>query len=261
MASRRRIKGVILAAGRGTRLRPLTDVTNKILLPVFDRPMIAYPIETLKSLGVRDICIVTSKEHLEGFMNFLGDGSAFDVKFTYVIQDRALGISHAMLQAEDFFKGAKVVVTLGDNIFEKVSVPGRALTDDKAYIFLKEVKNPQRFGVAEMDRRGNVIATEEKPKRPKTHQAITGLYIYPRDVFDVIRTIKPSQRGEYEITDVINHYIGTRSMKALSLGGYWLDTGTFESLLKASVLRAVSVNPKMMKGIDRRALLKILTSI
>jgi len=262
MNTKQKLKGVILAAGRGTRLRPLTEVTNKILLPVFDRPMIANSIDTLTSLGIKDICVVTSKEHLSGFMRFLGDGSNFGVKFTYVIQDRPLGISHALMQAEDFFKGSKVVTILGDNLFERIEIPKRALTDQEAYIFLKEVKYPHRFGIANMDKMGNVIGIEEKPKKPKTHYAVTGLYIFPNDVFRFVREEqKPSARGEYEITDVCNHYIKRMKLKVLKVSGYWLDTGTFESLLKASILRAISMNPDVLKGTDKKALIKILTKI
>jgi glucose-1-phosphate thymidylyltransferase len=255
------VKGVILAAGRGTRLRPLTEVTNKILLPVFDRPMIAGPIETLKGIGVTDICVVTSKEHLPGFIMFLGDGSAFGVKFTYVIQDKPLGIAHALLQAEGFCDGSKIVTILGDNIFEEISVSKAALLDQNAYIFLKEVKDPHRFGVAELDKSGNVIGIEEKPQKPKTHYAVTGLYIYPSDVFDFIRNMKPSARGEYEITDVNNHYIKRACLKALKIEGYYLDTGTFDSLLKAAILRAMHTNSSALKGVDKKALKRALTKI
>lgn len=249
-----RIKGAILAAGRGTRLRPLTEVTNKILLPVFDQPMIIGPINTLKALGVEDICIVTSKEHLSSFMKFLGDGSTFDVRFTYVVQDRPLGIAHALLQAEDFFKGSKVIATLGDNIFENVSVDKSALSDGFAYVFIKDVEHPQRFGVAEMDANGHVTRITEKPKQPKTRHAVTGLYIYPGDVFSFIRGMEPSGRGELEITDVNNHYIKSGRLRACKVPGYWLDTGTFESLLKASILRALESDRSMFDGIDRKAL-------
>ncbi len=254
-------KGVILAAGKGTRLRPLTEVTNKILLPVFDQPMIVGPINTLKALGVEDICIVTSKEHLSSFMKFLGDGSTFNVKFTYIVQDKPLGIAHALLQAEDFFKGSKVVATLGDNIYEKVKVDRSALEDEFAYIFLKDVAHPQRFGVAELDNSGHVTRIEEKPKRPKTAHAVTGLYIYPDDVFEFIKSMKPSERGEFEITDVNNHYINTGKLRATKVDGYWLDTGTFESLLKASIIKALESDPDMFEGIDKNAMIAALSRV
>ena len=248
-------KGVILAAGKGTRLMPLTDVTNKILLPVFDQPMIVSPINTLKSLGVDSICIVTSKEHLSSFMKFLGDGSVFKVKLTYVVQDRPLGIAHALLQAEDFFSGSKVIAALGDNLFERVSIDRSALSDRYAYVFLKDVNHPERFGVATMNRDGHVQAIEEKPAAPKTNHVVTGLYIYPNDVFSFIRTMSPGKRGELEITDVNNHYIKSGTLKSVGVDGYWLDTGTFDSLLSASIVKALEKSPNMFGKISRDALM------
>lgn len=249
------LKGVILAAGKGTRLMPLTEVTNKILLPVFDQPMIVSPINTLKALGVDNICIVTSREHLSSFMKFLGDGSVFGIKLTYVVQERPLGIAHALLQAEDFFSGSKVIATLGDNLFERAAVDRSALSDRFAYVFLKDVNHPERFGVAKMDRDGHVQTIEEKPAAPKTSHVVTGLYIYPNDVFSFIRTMRPGKRGELEITDVNNHYIRSGILKAISLEGYWLDTGTFDSLLGASIVKALEKNPNLFGKISRDALM------
>jgi len=151
------MKGVILAGGLGTRLRPLTEVTNKHLLPVFDQPMIIHPLNTLKQIGITDICIVTGGEHMADFMRFLGSGSIFGVRLTYKIQDAPLGIAHALLQAEDFFDKEKVVAILGDNIFEKVEVPKEAFEDEYAYIFLKKLSHPERFGVAVFDDKGNIV--------------------------------------------------------------------------------------------------------
>ncbi len=258
MEKKLNVKGVILAAGRGVRLKPLTDITNKMLLPIFDRPMIIGPIESFKAAGISDICLVTNQDHLESFKNFLGDGSKFGVRITYVIQPKPAGIADAFLHAEGFAKGSKVILLLGDNIFEKVSIPDPAALDNNSYIFIKDVENPQRFGVAEM--RGDQVANiTEKPKVPKTKHAVTGLYIYPPDVFDVIRSIKPSERGELEITDVNNYYIRKGKMRAIKVEGYWFDAGTLDSLLRASILRAVSVSPEILKGIDREKLIKILT--
>lgn len=234
------MKGVILAGGEGTRLRPLTLVTNKHLLPVFDQPMVVHPLETLKSLGVNNVCIITGGEHIADFMRFLGSGSKHGVSFTYKIQDGPLGIAHALLQAEDFFKDSKVVTILGDNVFEKVNVSKEALYDDYAYVFLKEISDSHRFGVAVFDKNGKVISIEEKPKEPKSNFAVTGLYIYPHDVFDFIKNMKPSARGELEITDVNNWYLKQDRLRAIKLDGFWSDAGTFESLLKATVLRAKS---------------------
>jgi len=228
-----------LAGGEGKRLKPLTAVTNKHLLPVFDRPMILHPIEALKSLGINDICLVTGGESIGDFMKFLGSGTSFDVKFTYKIQDGPMGIAHALLQAEDFFdKNDKIVVILGDNIFEKVEVPPEAVKDDNAYIFIKEVRNPQRFGVPVFGNDNDLISIEEKPDNPKSNYAVVGLYIYPSDVFEFIKTLKPSGRGELEITDVNNWYIQQNKLKAIKLDGFWSDAGTFESLLRATLLRA-----------------------
>lgn len=232
------MKGVVLAGGEGKRLHPLTAVTNKHLLPVFDRPMILHPIEALKSLGINEICLVTGGENIGDFMKFLGSGASFDVNLTYKIQDGPLGIAHAILQAEDFFDKEKVVVILGDNIFEKVETPPEATEDDNAYIFIKEVKNPQRFGVPAFGDDGNIVAIEEKPENPKSNYAVVGLYIYPPDVFEFIKTLKPSGRGELEITDVNNWYIQQKKLKAIKLDGFWSDAGTFESLFRAALLRA-----------------------
>ena len=232
------MRGVILAGGQGTRLRPLTLVTNKHLLPVYDKPMIVHPLETLKSLGIRDILIVTGGEYMADFMRFLGSGEKFGVRLTYKIQDKPLGIAHALLQAEDFLRGEKkVVAILGDNIFEKIEIDDDLLNDeDNAIIFLKEVEHPERFGTAVFDSNGKLIAIEEKPKVPKSKYAVTGLYIYPNDVFDFIKTLKPSARGELEITDVNNWYLKQGRLKYVIVKGFWTDAGTFPTLLRANIL-------------------------
>lgn len=200
--------------------------------------MIVHPLETLKSLGIKDICIVTGGEYMADFMRFLGSGANFGVKFTYKIQDGPLGIAHALLQAEDFAKGEKKIATiLGDNIFEKIEL-GNDFNedDDNAIIFLKEVEHPERFGVAVFDSDGKIIEIEEKPKVPKSKYAVTGLYIYPTDVFDFIKTLKPSQRGELEITDVNNWYLKQGRLKYVIVKGFWTDAGTFPTLLRANLL-------------------------
>ncbi len=232
------MKGIILAGGEGTRLRPLTLVTNKHLLPVYDKPMIIHPLETLKSLGIKDICIVTGGEYMADFMRFLGSGKNFGVNFTYKIQDGPLGIAHALLQAEDFAKGEKkIAVILGDNIFEKIELENDFdENDNNAIIFLKEVEHPERFGVAVFDSNGKLIEIEEKPKVPKSKFAVTGFYIYPTDVFDFIKTLKPSARGELEITDVNNWYLKQGRLKYIVVKGFWSDAGTFPTLLRANLL-------------------------
>jgi glucose-1-phosphate thymidylyltransferase len=252
------VKGAILAGGTGTRLKPLTEVTNKHLLPIFDQPMIVHPLNTLKQMGIDDICIVTGGEYMADFMRFLGSGARFEVRLTYKIQDGPLGIAHALLQTEDFFEKEKVVAILGDNIFEKIEVPKEAFEDDFAYIFLKEVKNPQRFGVAVFDENGNIIEIEEKPKLPKSNFVVTGLYIYPNDVFDFIKTLKPSARGELEITDVNNWYLKQGRLKAIKLKGYWSDAGSFTSWLKANLLRAALVNSVVLDHVDLKKLIENL---
>ena len=238
-----KIKGIILAGGTGSRLYPLTKVTNKHLLPVYNKPMVFYPLETLKSLGIKDICIVSGGEHIADFIRLLGSGSEFEVKLTYKVQDGPKGIAHALLQAEEFVKeGEKAAVILGDNIFEKVESPPNTFVDDNAYIYLKEVEDPERFGVPKLSGEGNVMGILEKPKNPPSKFAVTGLYIYPNDVFDFIKTLKPSQRGELEITDVNNWYIKQGRLKAVFLDGFWSDAGTFESLLRATLF--ISRNTK-----------------
>ncbi len=230
------MKGVILAGGEGTRLQPCTFATNKHLLPVYNKPMIFHPIETLKSFGIKDILIVTGGKYMGDFMRLLGSGNNHGVNLTYKIQDGALGIAHALLQAEDFAHGEKIVVILGDNIFEKVEVSKDTLDNDNAAIFIKEVNDAYRFGVAVFDEDGNVVEIEEKPKEPKSKFAVTGLYIYPPDVYDFIKTLEQSARGELEITDVNNHYIKNKRLIAVKVDGFWSDAGTFSSLLRASNL-------------------------
>jgi glucose-1-phosphate thymidylyltransferase len=229
------MRGVILAGGTGSRMHPCTLVTNKHLLPVYNKPMIFHPLDTMKSMGVTDILLVTGGNDIGDFMQLLGNGENFGVRFTYKIQDKPMGIAHALLLAEDFAKGDKVMVILGDNVFENSKIPpSSAADDDKAVIFMKEVDDPERFGVATVDNAGNVLDIEEKPKQPKSKYAVTGLYIYPPDVYDFIRTIEPSARGELEITDVNNIYIRNGRMRSVKLDGFWSDAGTFPSLMRAS---------------------------
>lgn len=240
------MKGVILAGGTGTRLKSLTEVTNKHLLPVFDQPMIIHPLDILKRIGIKDICVVTGGEYMADFMRFLGSGAKFDVALTYKIQDGPLGIAHALLQTEDFFGKEKIIAILGDNVYERIEVPKEAFEDEYAYVFLKEVKDAKRFGVAVFDESGNLIRIEEKPTEPKSNFAVTGLYIYPNDVFDFIKTLKPSARGELEITDVNNWYLKQGRLKYIKIQGFWSDAGTFRSLLRASLMRA-SLNQMDLK--------------
>ncbi|MCM1567419.1 MAG: sugar phosphate nucleotidyltransferase [Dehalobacter sp.] len=231
------MKGVILAGGTGSRLFPLTKVTNKHLLPVYDEPMIYYPLKTLINAGIRDIMIVSGKGHVGHFLELLGSGSEFGVRFSYEIQKEAGGIAQALSLAKDFVDGDSVTVILGDNIYEdNVKAHVRTFRSG-ARIFLKPVPDAHRFGVAEVDEKENrVLGIEEKPKQPRSNYAVTGLYIYDKTVFDVISTLKPSGRGELEITDVNNYYVRQGTLSFSVLDGYWSDAGTFESLFRASEL-------------------------
>lgn len=229
------VKGVILAGGTGSRLYPCTKVTNKHLLPVYNKPMIYYPLQTLISAGIKEILIVSGPGHAGDFVNLLGSGKEFGVKLSYEIQDEVGGIAQALGLAEDFADEGNILVILGDNIFEDNIKEDVENFKGGAKIFLKEVPDPQRFGVAVLE--GNkVVKIEEKPKEPKSNYAITGLYMYDKEVFDIIKTLKPSERGELEITDVNNYYIKKGKMKWSILKGYWTDAGTFESLFRASQL-------------------------
>ena len=230
------MKGVILAGGSGSRLYPLTKVTNKHLLPVWDKPMIFYPLRTLINAAIKDIMIISGPEYAGHFLRLLGSGKDFGIKLTYEIQDKAMGIANALSLAEDFFDQQKCTAILGDNIFEDNiidDVENFKKRDDGAHVFLKKVSNPERFGVPRLDK-DKVEYIEEKPKNPKSSYAVTGLYMYDRKVFDIIKNLKKSDRGEYEITDVSNAYIKNNELTYSVLKGFWSDAGTFESLYAAS---------------------------
>ena len=228
------MKGIILAGGTGSRLFPLTKVTNKHLLPVYDKPMICYPLNTLIKAGIDDILIVSGRGHVGHFLELLGSGSSLGIRLTYEIQEGAGGIAQALGLAEPWAGNDPVTVILGDNIFEdSVKEPVRSFKSG-ARIFLKAVSDAQRFGVAEIEG-DRIIGIEEKPKNPKTNLAVTGLYIYDSDVFRIIKGLKPSGRGELEITDVNNAYIRKNTMRYSLLSGFWSDAGTFDSLLRAGM--------------------------
>jgi glucose-1-phosphate thymidylyltransferase len=235
------MKGVVLAGGLGTRLNPLTKVTNKHLLPVYNKPMIYYPIATLVSGGIEEILIVTGGNNAGEFLRLLGNGKEFGLKhINYTYQEGEGGIADALKLAEFFADGDPVVVILGDNIIEgniRAAVEDFRIQKTGAKIFLKEVDDPERFGVAELD--GRLIrGIEEKPRHPKSSYAVTGLYMYDATVFDIARNLKPSDRGELEITDVNNYYIRQQKMTFEILDGWWTDAGTFESLFRANCLAA-----------------------
>ena len=221
------MKGIILAGGYGTRLKPLTNLTNKHLLPIYDQHMIMYPINTLKNAGVKEILIVTGPEHAGDFMKILGSGKEFDLDITYKVQDAAGGIAQALGLAKNFVHNDSMAVILGDNIYEDNF--NFLNFKEGAKIFLKEVPDPKRFGIAEVQE-NKVVNIEEKPENPKTNLAVTGLYIYDSNVFNIVKTLKPSQRGELEITDVNNAYIKENKMSFEVVKGFWSDAGTFSSL-------------------------------
>jgi glucose-1-phosphate thymidylyltransferase len=242
------VKGVVLAGGLGTRLRPLTAVTNKHLLPVYDRPMIYYPIQTLVNAGITDIMIVTGGNSAGDFLKLLGNGKAFGLKhLNYTYQEGEGGIAEALSLVEHFAARAPVCVVLGDNIIEgNIAGAARAYENQSrgAKIILKKVPDPERFGVPELNGQ-RVLRIEEKPASPKSEYAVIGIYMYDGEVFDIIRTLKPSGRGELEITDVNNAYIKREEMTWEELDGWWTDAGTFESLLRASNLVAETGANKM----------------
>jgi len=235
------MKGVVLAGGKGSRLHPLTKITNKHLLPVYDKPMIYYPIQTLVDAGIRDILIVTGGGNAGDFLRLLANGKEFGLthlNFTY--QEGEGGIAEALSLAQHFAEGERLCVVLGDNILEKPikdAVDAFRQQERGARILLKEVPDAERFGVAEMDGQ-KIIGIEEKPSKPKSNYAVTGIYLYDETVWDKIKTLVPSGRGELEITDVNNAYIAEGGMEFSYLDGWWTDAGTFDSLLRACNLVA-----------------------
>ena len=233
------LRGVILAGGLGKRLDPLTRITNKHLLPVFNKPMIYYPIQTLVQSGIKDILIVTGGNNAGDFLRLIGNGTEFGLKhINYTYQKGEGGIAEALDLAKHFAQDEKIVVILGDNIIGgsiKRAVDAFRSQKSGARILIKKVQDPERFGVAELDG-DRVISIEEKPRKPKSNYIVTGIYMYDRQVFDIIKTLKPSGRGELEITDVNNAYIKRGEMSFEILKGWWTDAGTFESLLKANNL-------------------------
>lgn len=232
------MKGIILAGGTGSRLFPLTKVTNKHLLPVGQKPMIYHPVEKLIEAGIKEILIVTGVDHMGDVVGLLGSGKEFGCRFTYRVQDEAGGIAQALALAEHFVHGDLCTVILGDNIFQdSLSVDVKRFVEQKvgARILLKQVSDPHRFGVAEISG-DKVLGIEEKPKSPKSDLAVTGIYFYDGRVFDFIRHLKPSARGELEITDVNNHYIKEDSLTFGRLSGWWSDAGTFDSLARVNQL-------------------------
>lgn len=230
------MKGIILAGGTGSRLYPLTKVTNKHLLPVGKYPMVFYAIEKMKDAGLKDILIVTGKDHMGDVVNLLGSGSDFDLSFTYKVQDEAGGIAQALGMAENFANGEPILVLLGDNVFSdsiRPFVESFKAQGNGAKILIQEVHDPSRYGVPELNGK-NIVSIEEKPKEPKSSFAVTGIYMYDSSVFEIVKTLKPSARGELEITDVNNAYIEKNELSYDILSGWWTDAGTHASLTRAN---------------------------
>lgn len=224
------MKGIILAGGSGTRLRPLTKITSKQLLPIYNKPMIFYPLETLLKAGITEILIIVAPERAGDFLHLLGSGREFGCKFTYEIQDQPNGLAEAFIIGETFIGTDSVTLILGDNIYEDDFTEAITTFESGGRVFLKKVADPNRFGVAEFDDQMRVISIEEKPSEPKSEYAVTGLYIYDNSVVAKAKSLTPSARGELEITDLNNAYLQEGTLSAAFVEGEWFDTGTFESL-------------------------------
>ena len=249
-----RRKGIILAGGKGTRLYPITSVVSKQLLPVYDKPMIYYPLSTLMLAGIKDILIITNPEDNDSFKRLLGDGKELGLNIEYAIQPKPEGIGQAFLIAEEFIENCPVVLALGDNLFHgdglAKSLQQATLANEGSDIFVYPVKDPERYGVVELNKKYQVTKITEKPQKARSKYAVTGLYFYDKNIIEKAKKIKPSKRGELEITDINNLYLKEGSLRAkiMSRGMTWLDTGTYESLQEAS---------QYIKTIEKRQGLKI----
>ena len=227
------MKGIILAGGKGTRLSPLTKVTSKQLLPIYNKPMIYFPLETLIKAGIKDILIIVAPDHAGDFLKLLGSGKDFGCDFSYEVQEQARGLADAFLIGEKFIGDDNVTMILGDNLFEDDFSEAINTFKSGGRVFAKKVPDPERFGVVEFDNDNKAISIVEKPKEPKSDYAVTGLYIYDNTVVQKAKSLDPSDRGEIEITDVNNLYLQEKSLDVAFVEGEWLDTGTFEAMYQA----------------------------
>jgi len=242
LSSESSMKGILICGGTGSRLRPLTEITNKSLLPVYDKPLILYPLQILLDAGITEIAVITGAEHMDQMATFLGSGSKFGCEFAFKVQEKPGGIAQALSLAEEFAAGESVCAILGDNVFFDSLSPMIKSFSGGAHVFLKEVEDPERFGVAEIEEQGirskeqgcAVISLEEKPTDPKSNLAVTGCYVYDERCFDMIRKLSPSERGELEITDLSKKYLEEKKLTAAILEDEWIDAGTFESLFRAA---------------------------
>ncbi len=240
------MRGIILSGGSGTRLRPLTKITSKQLLPIYNRPMIYYPLNTLIKAGIKEILIIVSPERAGDYLNLLGSGKQFGVKFTYEIQDKPEGLAQAFIIGENFIDDENVAMILGDNIFVDDFSSDINNFQSGAKIFAKKVSDPKRFGVVKFDENMQAEKIVEKPKEFISDYAVTGLYIYDSQVVEIAKNLKPSERGELEITDVNNHYLKNNQLAVSKVDGEWLDAGTFDSLLSAQNLAKDKLSDKLI---------------
>jgi len=240
------MRGIILSGGSATRLRPCTKVTSKQLLPIYNRPMIYYPLNTLIKAGIKEILMIVAPERAGDYLNLLGSGRQFGVKLTYEIQDKPRGLAEAFIIGENFIDEDSVTLILGDNIFEDDFTEDISSFKKGAKIFAKKVKDPERFGVVEINNKSEALSIEEKPLKPKSNLAITGLYIYDHRVIDVAKTLQPSARGELEIVDLHNWYLARHELEVSLIHGAWIDAGTFDSLLEAQLLARDRLQSKLI---------------
>ncbi len=243
------MKGIILAGGKATRLRPLTEVTSKQLLPVYDQPMIYYPIQTLVNAGIKDILIIVAPENAGDFLKLLGSGSKFGARFAFEVQDNPEGLAQAYMLGEEFIGDDPVALVLGDNIFTHDFTSSIKNFKSGGQVFAKQVSDPERFGVIEFDEQDHVISIEEKPAKPKSNYAQVGFYLYDNRVVNIAKNLKKSARGEYEIVDIANTYREMGELKVDIIEGHWMDAGTIESLYEAStIMRAHKLGLDMNKA-------------